>query len=309
MVDNEQQETVVRCLLKAFENFGGVPLMGVFDNMSSAVKSREVEPDGTVKVQWTERFGQACMDCSLIPLACWPYRPQQKGSVENLVGFVKSNFFCGRQFEDREDVIRQLQNWVNYVNDERLSDATGELPRARLLREPLQPCQHDAQSYSFKVSVTVRPTARAHYRGIEYSVPAEVIGQTVTLHLQQSRVKIYLAEQFLAEHPRFPENGKSSILPHHAEQLFQFRRGKPYAQRQILLDLDPIVEPYLTELVHRCPLGWESHVDSMYQLYERIGRSEFLASIALASENRSFGSEYLIYIADADVTHSNVLCH
>ena len=97
IVDNEQQETVVRCLLKAFENFGGVPLMGVFDNMSSAVKvTGSANRMATSKVNWTERFGQVCMDCGLIPLACWPYRPQQKGSVENLVGFVKGNFFCGR---------------------------------------------------------------------------------------------------------------------------------------------------------------------------------------------------------------------
>jgi transposase len=50
VVDNKQQETVVHCLLRAFEHFGGVPLMGVFDNMSSAVKSREVSADGEVKV-------------------------------------------------------------------------------------------------------------------------------------------------------------------------------------------------------------------------------------------------------------------
>ena len=128
VVDNEQQETVVRCLLKAFETFGGVPLMGVFDNMSSAVKSREVMADGNVKVHWTERFAQVCMDCGLIPLACWPYRPQQKGSVENLVGFVKGNFFCGRQFQNRSDLVAQLQAWVSYVNTERPSDATGESP-------------------------------------------------------------------------------------------------------------------------------------------------------------------------------------
>ena len=38
------------------------------------------------------------------------------------------------------------------------------------------------------------------------------------------------------------------------------RRGKPYAQRQLLLDLDPLVEPYLTELVHRRPLAWQNDV-------------------------------------------------
>ena len=155
-----------------------------------------------------------------------------------------------------------------------------------------------ADTYAFKISVVVRPTARVNYRGLEYSAPADVIGQTVTLHLQAQQVAIYLVDRLLAEHPRFPENGKSSVLSQHAEQLFQFRRGKPYAQRQILLDLDPMVEPYLTELVHRCPLGWESHVDKIYQLYEQIGRADLLASIALATEVRCFGSEYLLSIAE-----------
>jgi len=297
VVDNEQQETVVRCLLRAFEAFGGVPLMGVFDNMSTAVKSREVDADGNAKVQWTERFAQVCIDCGLIALACWPYRPQQKGSVENLVGFIKGNFFCGREFTDRADVIRQLEVWVRYVNTERVCDATGDIPQVRLQREPLKPCPYEAKTYAFKVSALVRPTARVHYRGIAYSVPAESIGQTVTLHLQQEQVVIYLGERQVAEHPRFPENGNSSILTQHARQLFVFKRGKPFAQRQLLLDLDPLLEAYLTELVHRRPCTWEDDIDCIYQLYEQIGRADLLAAIALATEARCFGSEYLLAIA------------
>lgn len=80
--------------------------------------------------------------------------------------------------------------------------------------------------------MVVRPTVRVHYQGIAYSVPAASIGQTVTLHLQQSQVSIYLKEHWLGEHPRFPENGRASVLPEHAQELFSFRRGKPYAQRQ-----------------------------------------------------------------------------
>jgi hypothetical protein len=32
---------------------------------------------------------------------CWPYRPQEKGCVENLVGWVKGSFFKQRRFLDR----------------------------------------------------------------------------------------------------------------------------------------------------------------------------------------------------------------
>jgi transposase len=35
MVENEQSETVIRCLLRAFERFGGMPLQCVFDNLKA----------------------------------------------------------------------------------------------------------------------------------------------------------------------------------------------------------------------------------------------------------------------------------
>ena len=299
VVENERQETVIRSLLRAFEHFGGVPLMGVFDNMSSAVKARQTDENGTVKVLWTERFGQLCVDCGLIPLACWPYRPQQKGSVENLVGFVKGNFFCGRTFKNKADVIDQLTQWVDWVNTQRKSDATGEIPSVRLAQERLSPCAHRASTYAIKVSVVVRPTARVTYRGIEYSVPAECIGQSVTLHLKEQAVSIYLGERHLADHPRMPDNGKSSIHSDHAQQLFVHKRGKPFAQRQILLDLDPVVEPYITELVHRRPQTWQADVAAIYALYERMGRADLLAAITLASEEGCFGSEYLVSIIES----------
>lgn len=300
VVDNEQQETVVRCLLRSFEHFGGVPLMCVFDNMSTVVQSRERQEDGSVNVTWRPRFGQFAIDWGFIPLACWPYRPQQKGSVENLVGFVKGNFFCGRTFTERADLQAQLQAWVNFVNRERPCDATAEIPQVRLQRESLKACPHRAEEYAFKVSGVVRPTARVHYQSMEYSVPAQTIGQTVTLHLLEQRVAIYLGEKLLAEHPRFPDNGRSSIHTDHAQELFRFRRGKPFAQRQLLLDLDPLVEPYLTELVHRRPQGWHRDVEQIYQLYEQIGRAELLAAIALATEQRCFGGEYVLAIVQSD---------
>jgi len=298
IVENEQLETVVRGLLQAFERFGGMPLKCVFDNMTTVVDSRVTSPEGQTQVVWNRRFSQFVVDCGFIPVACWPYRPQQKGSVENLVGFVKGNFFCGRRLCTRADLVEQLEDWVNLINNQRKCDATGEIPFERLRHEPLKPYPYQAQTYAFKVTAVVRPTARVRYQNIDYSVPAECIGQEITLHLQQETVNIYLGTRMLATHPRFPENGKSSILAIHAKELFRWQRGKPYAQRQLLWDLDPSVEPYLTELVHRRPNSWEIDIARMYELYLKIGRSELLAAIELAIEQRCFGSEYLSAIAD-----------
>ena len=40
---------------------------------------------------------------------CWPYRANQQGSVENLVGRVKGSCFQQRRFPDGQDLEMQLQ--------------------------------------------------------------------------------------------------------------------------------------------------------------------------------------------------------
>jgi len=112
-------------------------------------------------------------------------------------------------------------------------------------------------------------------------------------------VNIYLGTRLLATH-LISENGKSSILADHAKEL----TGKPYAQRQLLWDLDPS-RALLDRLVHRRPNNWEIDIARMYELYLRIGRSELLAAIDLAIEQRCFGSEYLSAIADEVVTSTS----
>src|SRR2546422_7710297 len=66
---------------------------------------------------------------------CWPHSPQQKGAVENLVGFVKSSFFKVRRFHDEQDLQQQLVAWHREVNQERPCRATGIIPAVRLAEE------------------------------------------------------------------------------------------------------------------------------------------------------------------------------
>jgi transposase len=60
--------------------------------------------------EWNPTFAGGALDLGIGVEVCWPYRPQEKGSVENLVGWVKGSFFKQRRFLDREDLERQLRN-------------------------------------------------------------------------------------------------------------------------------------------------------------------------------------------------------
>ena len=106
LVPNEQVEALVRALLNAFASFDGVPLACVFDNPKTVVISRQGG-----QIQWNATFAQVALEYRFGPELCTPRRGQEKGSVENLVGFVKNGFFKVRRFHDRADLDTQLAQW------------------------------------------------------------------------------------------------------------------------------------------------------------------------------------------------------
>ncbi|EQD76148.1 Integrase, catalytic region, partial [mine drainage metagenome] len=130
LVPNEQVEALVRALLTAFDSFGGVPLACVFDNPKTVVISRQ---GGAI--QWNDTFAQVALDYRFGPELCTPRRGQEKGSVENLVGFVKNGFFKVRRFHDCADLDTQLAEWHHEVNEVRPCRATGVPPSARIAEE------------------------------------------------------------------------------------------------------------------------------------------------------------------------------
>jgi len=260
VVENEGVESLVRSLLAGFGSFGGVPLVAVFDNPKTVVLSREGG-----RIQWNDTFGQTALDYRFAPELCTPRRGQEKGSAENLVGFVKNGFFKVRRFHDHEDLLAQLAAWHIEVNTLRPCRATGVTPAERIAaeRERLRPLAIVPAEYALRFSVFVGPTGLVSFQGYRYSMPPEAIGIPGMLWLYPERVRI-VAGRFEREHARVPEQGKDSIHPEdRTRRLAQVagKRGRLYLKRQEILDLGPAAEVFLTEIVHRHRFTWQGEVE------------------------------------------------
>ncbi len=105
VVPNQSAQTLVRAVCDHFALIGGVPLFAVFDRPRTV--ALQWKADGTI-TRYNPIFQQALFDMGVCPEVCWPYSPQQKGAVENLVGWVKGSFFKVRRFQDRHDLVAQL---------------------------------------------------------------------------------------------------------------------------------------------------------------------------------------------------------
>ena len=270
LVPTERVEPLIRSLLDSFAvSGGGVPLRVVFDNPKTVVVRHE---EG--RPVWNPVLAPVAIDyCFTIEL-CTPRQPQQKGAVENLVGYVKRAFFRARRFTDlTTDLPQQLGEWLVEVNTTRPNRATKEIPAVRLAAEQarMKPLAIPPNEYGLRFAVTVGPTAMVTHQGIRYAMPAAACGIPATLWLYPDRVKIITAgSRHEAVHPRFPQHGTVSYLPgQRAAQLAAVAgaRKRLYFMRERILELGPVGEGYLTELIHQRPHTWKGDVERLFALY------------------------------------------
>jgi hypothetical protein len=221
---------------------------------------------------------------------------------------VKRAFFRARRFADLEhDLPRQLLEWLVTVNDERPSRATKVIPAQRLVaeRERMKPLPIPPAEYGLRFPVQVGPTALVEFQGIRYAMPAGACGIPATLHLYPDRVTISTAGgRFTQTHPRFPKVGKTSYLEgQRAEQLAAVAgaRKRIYFMRERILELGPVGEGYLTELVHARPFTWKADVERLFMLLEELGEARFLDLLKRALFQRLYGAEYVVRLAAQEV--------
>jgi len=292
IVPDERVESLVRALVESFDMFGGVPLVAVFDNPKTVVIRRHGS-----KIEWNATFGQTALDMRFGVELCWPYHPQEKGAVENLVGWVKGSFFKVRRFANREDLERQLLEWLTETNETRPSRATGVVPLLRLAeeRQRLRPLPFKPSEYALRYPAFVGPTGFVEHQGYRYQMPPEAIGIPGTLYLYPDYVRI-VAGRHEATHPRVPALGTISYTEKdRAKALATVSgdRARLYAKRQQLLELGADAEAYLTEIVHRHARTWRGDVEALHALLVSVGGVRLLAAMVRAGSRKLFGSSYV----------------
>jgi len=285
LVVNERVETIVRCLARDFVAFGGLPLMAVFDRprtiVKKAGKGREVE-------EFNQVFAQAIVDIGVGVEMCAPRSGNQKGSVERLVGRVKSSFFKHRKFQDETDLRAQLEAWHLEVNTQTASRATGVIPETRRQEElpRLRPVKVFPETLALRIPVFVGPTAEVMFEGVPYSMPPKAAHIAGTLFLYESEVHI-IAGRFETRQRRRIKGDPPAPLPEHrAAKIAAVHgaRAKLYEKRQQVLNLGRDALVVLTEITHREPRLSSRRVEGLCALLEHHGDDVLRAALQQAVE-------------------------
>ena len=294
LVDDQCVETLVRALLVHLVAFSGRPLVAVFDRPKTIALKWKSNGEVT---EWNPTFAAFTLELGIGVEVCWPASPEQKGSVENLVGWVKGSFFKQRRFLDEEDLKKQLAEWMVEVNETRPSRATKVIPAIRLAEERprLRPLKLKPEDLALRIPIVVGPTGMVNHEGRLYSMPAESISIGGTLFLYQDRVRIVVGRHE-ALHLRLREPGARSILPEHralAVAAVSGKRARRYLKREHILALGQEAFAYLTELVHRRPGLWISDVDQIHELLQIHGDEAVRQALRRGLREQLFAADYI----------------
>ena len=214
----------------AFAAFGGCPSRLMIDNLKSAVLSRVVGEAPLFNPRYLDFARHWGFDIS----ACNVGKGNEKGRVENGVGYVKKNFLNGADFLDFSAVNPAAQVWLSAIANVRLHGETHRRPidlfkEERPLLRPLNPMPYDiGQIKSQRASKQFRVALETNH----YSVPAEFASQRVTVKAYPDRVCIYHQDQLIARHLRSYDRHLDIEDPDHPKALLEQRRN---AREQRLL--------------------------------------------------------------------------
>ena len=129
--------TMIRCMMAAFEYFGGLPKAALTDRMKSVF----LEMIDDVP-RWNPLFADFMASLGVAPRVCKPFKPQTKGKVERSVEVIKYGFWPGVRFADIDDLNAQARRWCDRLN-QKVHRTTRKIPLDLWAEEGLTPLPKD----------------------------------------------------------------------------------------------------------------------------------------------------------------------
>ena len=288
---SQTMEHFLTCHQNAFEFFGSVPKRIMVDNLKSAVLRRILgrAPVFNPKyLDFANHYGFAITPCNV-------GKGNEKGRVENAVGYVKKNFLAGLDIPDFVAIAPAARHWLETVANVRVHGETRKSPVALFEKE--RACLSALAENPFDGATVSQVRASSQFRITldtnRYSVPAEYAGARLTLKSYPDRLCIYCGDKLLARHVRSYDRHQDFEDPDHPQQLL-VQRKKARDQKIFMrfLALSPKADLYYRKLAQR-RMNPHHHVRKIVALSEIYGPAPVARAIEDAFFFEAFSSEYI----------------
>jgi len=227
--------------------------------------------------------------------ACGVRKGNEKGRVENGVGYVKKNFLNGIELSNFEALNPAIKSWMDDIANVRIHGETRQKPESLLAEDiaAMQPLP--AHEYDIARIKSVRSTKlfRISLDTNRYSVPAEYASHPLTLKIYPRRICIYYQEKLIARHVRSFDRYQDIDDPDHPKELLaQRRRASEQKLLQRFIALTPKAGAYYQKLEQK-RFNVRLHVRKIVGLSEIYGVEATARALEDAATFEAFSSEYI----------------
>jgi len=288
---SQSLEHFLACHQNAFDFFGCVPKKIMVDNLKSAVLKRILGRPPVFNPRYLDfanHYGFTIAPCNV-------GRGNEKGRVENAVGYAKKNFLAGLEIPDFAALGPAARNWLETVANVRLHGETRQKPVELFNAE--RPCLLPLPANAFDIATVSQQRASPQFRiscdTNRYSVPAEYAGRALTVKTDPERICVYAGDKLIARHIRSYERYQDFEDPDHPKALLA-QRKKARDQKIFMrfIALSQKADLYYRKLAER-RLNPQQHVRQIVALSEIYGTDPVARAIEDAFAFEAFSSEYI----------------
>jgi transposase len=221
---------------RTFRFFGGCFCRSIYDNDSVLIKKiiGEERKQTNFSLSLEEHYGFESHFCNV-------GAGNEKGAVENGVGYCRRRFFPGLpSFESWSSLndwlssccSKEIEQGSHYKTKEKLSDIFASL---KIKLTPIPPKKSWCRWLECRVDKCQLVTVDKH----QYSVPEKFVGSKVRVALTCDKVEIAKEGEIIAVHDRQYEQEDSLKLDHYLDQLQRKPGAFSYAKVSNQVHFDP----------------------------------------------------------------------
>lgn len=227
LVTDQSILTFIRCHIKAFEYFGGVPEIVKIDNLKAGVfEANFYEPEIQHEYAFMLSYYGSC------PIPCRVRKPEEKGKVESGIKYVKNNFLKGLGTKDLSEAKEKLRDWMNNKCNKRVHGTTRKVVAEEFYkREKACLLKLPNERYETYVVEKRRVNRYGHisFKYNYYSVPHEYIGEEVSIKAGRDILKIYSKDYTeIALHPLNKGTGNFITNENHISEIKRRKNAAYY---------------------------------------------------------------------------------
>lgn len=249
VVEDKSQSTLFKCLVNAFLYYGGVPQQIKSDNQKACVERWEMG-----KPVFNKHYLGFASHYRFTPLSITPGKPRENLKIERPFYYLETNFLNGRKFIDLQDLKKQLLEWLEQYNDQRVHRTTGQKPIDLYQQEysylqALPARQYDTSILEYRV---VNNESAIQWANNYYIVPAQHMQHRCLVRVCDQQITIYsTAGGQIAQYPLASIDNKGTYIGRHQKKSRGRLKSQEIAER--LKVLGPTMEQYMEVLKNQDP--------------------------------------------------------